>query len=175
MSDRQAGREEPAGRIRVPGEWLVCAVLALIAAGFLAGSFTFSTPVQRWPLALSATVLVLILGYAAYRAVRGTFLEAGEEAGESGQREESVNDRAILLTAASFVAYAVLAYGVGFLLATAVFVAGYMLVFGDQRPLTVVGVTAGTCAAIYLLFGSTLNAPLTQGAWLQYRLDWLPV
>ena len=102
-------------------------------------------------------------------------MQAEEEAGDSDEDEEPVNDRVILLTVASFVGFAILAYGVGFLLATAVFVAGYMTAFGSTRPLTVAGVTLGVCVTIYLLFGSTLNAPLTEGAWLQYSLDWLPI
>lgn len=176
MSNEGTSREDPTGRKSgVPGEWFVCGVIALLSAGFLAGSFAYSTPVQRWPLALSVTVLTLILLYVAYRKVTGTFLQAEVEAGESNQEEETVNDRVILLTAAAFVGFAVLAYGVGFLLATAIFVAGYMLSFGDTRPLTVLGITIGVCATIYLLFGSTLNAPLTDGAWLEYRFDWLPI
>lgn len=175
MSDKEVTREESRRENGVAGEWIVCAVIALLSAGFLARSFTYSAPVQRWPLALSATVLVLILFYAAYRVVTGTFLQAEEEAEESGQEEEPVNDRVILLTVASFVGFAILAYGVGFLLATAVFVAGYMIAFGSTRPLTIAAVTLGVCVTIYLLFGSTLNAPLTEGAWLEYRLDWLPI
>lgn len=163
------------GHRSVPGEWMVCAVMLIVSAGFLVGSFEYSEAVRRWPLILSSTVIVLIVGYAAYRLWTGTFLQ-GTGSGEEPEEEPAGgNDRAVVAAAASFVLFAILAYGVGFLLASIIFIGGYMIVSGHRRPSTVVGLVLGFAAAIYLLFGATLNAPLTEGAWFWYSLEWLPV
>ena len=179
-----------ASRLRsIPGEWMVCAVLLLVSVGFLVGSFEYPEAVRRWPLILSSTVIVLIVGYAAYRLWTRTFLtDAGAEARTKGEPAEAIgehdgtpealettNDRAVLAAAISLVLFAILAYGVGFLLASIIFIGGYMIVAGHRKPSQVAGVVAGFAIAIYLLFGSTLNAPLNEGAWLWYSLEWLPV
>lgn len=170
----------------LPGEWLVCAVLLAVSAGFLVGAFEYTEAVRRWPLILSTTTIILIVGYAAYRLWSRTFLSGPETSSGAGQdsaenaddatvAEAPPNDRAILAAAASFVLFAVLAYGVGFLLASVLFIGGYMVATGNRKPGRVVGVVLGFAVIIYLLFGSTLNAPLTEGAWFWYSLEWLPV
>lgn len=184
-SDYEQGPNQQWAR-SLPGEWLVCAVLLAVSAGFLIGAFEYTEAVRRWPLILSSTTIVLILGYAAYRLWTRTFLGNPEGSGEAGQdsaakaddkvaAEAPPNDRAILAAAASFVLFAVLAYGVGFLLASILFIGGYMIATGNRSPGRVIGVVLGFAVIIYLLFGSTLNAPLTEGAWFWYSLEWLPV
>lgn len=168
------------------GEWLVCAVLLAVSAGFFVGSFEYTEAVRRWPLILSSTTIILIVSYAAYRLWTRTFLNGpedpleaenalSEKGDESTAAEAPPNDRAILAAAASFVLFAVLAYGAGFLLASVLFIGGYMIATGNRSPSRIVGVVSGFAIVIYLLFGSTLNAPLTEGAWLWYSLEWLPV
>lgn len=189
VSESKPNTTRAGGLRSIPGEWMVCAVLLLVSVGFLVGSFEYPEAVRRWPLILSSTVIVLIVGYAAYRLWTGTFLtDAGASDGagnepaevsgdsqESAEAEETTNDRAVLAAAVSFVLFAILAYGVGFLLASIIFIGGYMIVAGHRKPSQVAGVVAGFAIAIYLLFGSTLNAPLNEGAWLWYSLEWLPV
>lgn len=161
---------------RLPGEWLVCAVLLVLSAGFLVGSFEYAEAVRRWPLILSSTVIILIVAYALYRLWTGTFMQSADLSKETESTEaEPVNDRAIVATAVSFVLFAILAYGVGFLLASIIFIGGYMVVSGHRSFITITGVVLGFSVAIYLLFGVTLNAPLNEGAWLYYSLEWLPV
>lgn len=183
-SDYEQGKQRWSSSL--PGEWLVCAVLLAVSAGFLIGAFEYTEAVRRWPLILSTTTIVLILGYAAYRLWTRTFLDNSKTSSGTGQdsaenaddatvAKEPPNDRAILAAAASFVLLAVLAYGVGFLLASVLFIGGYMVATGNRKPGRVVSVVLGFAVIIYLLFGSTLNAPLTEGAWFWYSLEWLPV
>lgn len=167
----------------VSGEWVVCGVLLVLATGFLIGSYQFSDAVQRWPFILSITTIGLTIAYAAYRLWAGTFFVSMEstdrteepvEEQAASEGEAPSNELAVLAAAISFVLFAILAYGVGFLLASVVFIAGYMLASGQRKPSIIVGVALGFSICIYLLFGSTLNVPLTEGAWLEYSLRWLP-
>ncbi len=173
---------------KLRGEWIICAVLVAIACLFFAISFQYPTALRLWPLILSIVVIGVILIYAAYRSWSGTFFENPEEDARAGQAQDfgeegstdvptaaEINERAIFAAGASFLLFIVAIYAVGFLLAGAVFVAAYMIVAGYRKPLTVVGVIVGVSISVYLLFGAVLNAPLTEGAFLQYDLTWLPV
>lgn len=187
MSDEPSGTVQPS-RFKLRGEWVFCAILAAITCVFLVVSLTYPASVRLWPLAVSIFVIGLILIYTAYRLWSGTFFEDPEEDARAGQAQDfgeegasapeppaNINERATIAAGASFVLFAIFIYAVGFLLAGAVFVLAYMLVAGYRKPLTVIGVVIGASVSIYLLFGSVLNAPMTQGAFLQYDLSWLPV
>lgn len=77
----------------------------------------------------------------------------------------------------SFVLFAVAAYGFGYLPAAMIFVPTYMFANGERHVGKLVGLTLGTGASIYMLFGYVLFAPLTRGEWFRtdWLIDWIPL
>jgi hypothetical protein len=76
----------------------------------------------------------------------------------------------------SFVAFAVVAYGFGFLPAILVFVPGYMLANGERRVVRLVAMTLLAAVMFFFLFDFVLNASLTRGEWFRtdWMTDWIP-
>lgn len=204
-SDSHIVDNDSAGEGGSFGEWLFYAVITVVAIGFFLGSFSYTEAAGRWPLILSTIVLVLLAAYVTVRAVQHVYAKHMSVTQSNEKKNENIRDtalrtgdhdknssedvmdpsperngenhdaRAALLAALSFVGLALLAYSVGFLLAGAIFIAGYMIVAGQRRPSIIISVTLGMTVCIYLLFQSTLNAPLTEGEWFWFSLDWLPV
>lgn len=80
-------------------------------------------------------------------------------------------NRSAEMVGAAVLAYIILARGLGFILATPMFIGGFMMYRGyAKRPLLLASIVAGATAIIYVLFFSVVGTPLHRAAWLSYRM-----
>jgi hypothetical protein len=141
------------GRAVGLGLTLVGLVAIFLASRFREGTATGGPGTRFLPILLA--VIVIVLG--AVLAFRPTASEgAGEPLAPGGARRA-------MWTLAAILAY-VLAFGrLGFLLATAPFLAILLLVYGERRWLVVLAVALGATGAAYALFAVWLGVPLPPG------------
>jgi len=165
-------------RLSVPLLVLVIAVAMLIGSGSINGRDAF------YPRVLAAAVTVFAL-YAVVRDVRGILAERHATTGPttvstSGQAPtgDVVPDSGVegrggvgvaAVRVAAFCAVAAVSVWlldwVGFYLASAVLLAGGVLVLGVRSPVKVVAYTGALIAVAYLLFGLVLGVPLPRPLW----------
>lgn len=83
---------------------------------------------------------------------------------------EEVNRSAEMVGVAVLV-YIILARGLGFILATPLFIGFFMAYRGyAKRPLLLVSIVVGATITIYVLFFTVVGTPLQRAAWLSYRM-----
>lgn len=165
----------PGRRLDRRDAWVFAGVLGVLAAYTLYGSFAFPIEIRRWPLGLSVFILACLTIYALQQAI---LARRARDPNISVRGPEALSDdyglvatRATIAATIGFTAFLIAAYFFSFMLATAVFLPLYMVLAGERRPVTVVGVTAGMLLAVWLMFGGILNAPVESGQFLS--LDWL--
>jgi len=169
-------------RLSVPLLVLVIAVAMLIGSGSINGRDAF------YPRVLAAVVTAFAL-YAVVRDVRGILAERHATTGPTtgpttgsttGQAptggvvpDSGVEGRGgvgvAAVRVAAFCAVAAVSVWlldwVGYYLASAVLLAGGVLVLGVRSPVKVVAYTAALIAVAYLLFGLVLGVPLPRPLW----------
>ena len=165
-------------RLSVPLLVLVIAVAMLIGSGSINGRDAF------YPRVLAAVVTAFAL-YAVVRDVRGILVErhattgsttvspTGPAPADGVDPDSGVEGRGGVGVAAvrvmAFCAVAAVSVWlldwVGYYLASAVLLAGGVLVLGVRSPVKVVAYTAALIAVAYLLFGLVLGVPLPRPLW----------
>jgi hypothetical protein len=112
-------------------------------------------------------------------AVEPVGADEDRDAGQYGSAEDYTRrgDLQTALAMGSFVLFAAVAYGFGFLPATILYIPAYMVANGERHVGKLVALSLGTATAVYLLFGYVLNAPLTRGEWFRtdWLIDWIPL
>ena len=136
-------------------QMILVGLLTLVLAGagwwFSAG---WSADASRFPrLALSLLALLGLL--LMVQAARGKLV--GEYMIHAKQLVGPAISFAIIL------GYVLLLEVIGFYVATALFLAGYMFYLGQRSWKVMLGATAGVLAFIYLLFTQALGTPLPHG------------
>jgi len=155
-------------RLSVPLLVLVIAVAMLIGSGGINGRDAF------YPRVLAAVVMAFAL-YAIVRDVRGILAERQETTGSATgvDSDAGVEGRGgVGVAAVRVVAFCAVAAvsvwlldWVGYYLASAVLLAGGVLVLGVRSPVKVVAYAAALLAVAYLLFSLVLGVPLPRPLW----------
>lgn len=130
-------------------EALFLAAIAAWAALFLRISFDYAEISRLIPSIACTATLALV-------AVR----LAQVLLGGADDKKVTVSAKAVWFALALFVGYVGGTYVVGFLAATAVFVALVMWFSGYRRPVLVLGITAGYTALMYFLFVRVFSVSL---------------
>jgi hypothetical protein len=179
-----APREASAGRTSDAGEYLTAAAIVALGGLFWIGAADYSEAARRWPTFLSSVVVVLgVVNLVALlyrrRIARAPAAEGGSAADQDADvaqpSELRAGQRRQVATGLFCIGYAVLGYGAGFLVATAVLLPLYILLaFRRRRPLLAALVTVALLVFMHLVFGGALNAPLHRGVWVGLDLSWLP-
>lgn len=108
-----------------------------------------------WPKILSVVMIVLAL------------LLLLQTLKESSQREAPFvwgpGLKRVLLGTAILAGFCIILYFFGFIAASALMIPAIMLLFGEKRPLILLGTTAGVLLFVYIIFSVVLNLPLPQG------------
>jgi hypothetical protein len=172
--DSRVGPAQWPWRLSVPLLVLVIAVAMLIGSGSINGRDAF------YPRVLAAAVTAFAL-YAVVRDVRGILAERHATAGSATgpapddgvDPDSGVEGRGgVGVAAVRVVAFCAVAAvsvwlldWVGYYLASAVLLAGGVLVLGVRSPVKVVAYTAALIAVAYLLFGLVLGVPLPRPLW----------
>ena len=168
--DSRVGPGQWPWRLSVPLLVLVIAVAMLIGSGSIDGRDAF------YPRLLAAVVTAFAL-YAVVRDVRGILAERHETTGTAPADgvvpDSGVEGRGgVGVAAVRVVAFCAVAAvsvwlldWVGYYLASAILLAGGVLVLGVRSPVKVVAYTAALIGVAYLLFGLLLGVPLPRPLW----------
>jgi hypothetical protein len=167
--DSRVGPAQWPWRLSVPLLVLVIAVAMLIGSDSINGRDAF------YPRVLAAAVTAFAL-YAVVRDVRGILAES--HATEPAPTEDVVPESGVegrggvgvaAVRVVAFCAVAVVSVWlldwVGYYLASAVLLAGGVVVLGVRSPVKVVAYTAALIAVAYLLFSLVLGVPLPRPLW----------
>lgn len=157
----------PTARERLPGELVFALLMALMSAFLLwtaigISGFKSSTSAGSFPMAASATMLVCSLIVIA-QTVRAP-LAAGEP-GESllGQWVRRIAPPVIVWTSLAIVVYMLTLEWLGFIVGSYLFLVASMALLGSRRWGLNLLVSAGTLAAIVVVFQTAFSVQLPPG------------
>jgi hypothetical protein len=124
------------------------------AIGFVVFLLVFRETMSFSPAARPFPGLISIIGMVAaaiaFAQSCGAVLAARRAMGPRAVGGPSVRD--VLISYAGPPAYGTMLWALGFWTASAIFLAGLLVLLGERRPVLVILITAGTLGAIYLVF-----------------------
>lgn len=157
----------PTARERLPGELVFALLMALMSAFLLwtaigISGFKSSTSAGSFPMAASATMLVCSLIVIA-QTVRAPL--ASGEPGESlfGQWVRRIAPPVIVWTSLAIVVYMLTLEWLGFIVGSYVFLVASMALLGSRRWGLNLLASAGTLAAIVVVFQTAFSVQLPPG------------
>ena len=146
-----ARKADPAGIAIAIGLFVLAGIIAFDVTG-LGGGMAYGIGPQAMPLVVAAGLAILAVGNLAL-AWRGELPE-----------RESADPRAVLLILGGFVALiALIAFGGGFIVATAILFATTSAAFGRKALLTDLVIGAVLALIIFLIFDKLLTLSLPAG------------
>jgi len=140
------------------------AVLLMIFAGAFVEAGSFSPDAALFPRLISV-VAMASAAFASAQAIRKPIGRAGES------QTRTITWRDLLIGYAGPPLYVVLMVLFGFWIASAIFLAGLLLMLGTRNPLIVFFVTAGTLSLIYVAFELAFSIPLPGGMLFDFAAD----
>jgi putative tricarboxylic transport membrane protein len=146
-----ARKADPAGIATAVGLFALAGIIAFDVTG-LGGGMAYGIGPQAMPLVVAAGLAILAIGNLVL-AWRGELPE-----------RESADPRAVLLILGGFVALiALIAFGGGFIVATAILFATTSAAFGRKALLTDLVIGAALALIIFLIFDKLLTLSLPAG------------
>lgn len=150
--------------IKNKGELVFLAVIAMGAVYFLVESFRFKVPgiggklgPGFWPQMILISLIVLC-GY----LIGGYLLQKRGAANEKA-RGFDLKEYRYLLVLALMIAYFLAMPQIGFILATPLFMAAFMLLLGEKSKGWIIGVSLGLTVVVVILFTKAMYVPLPRG------------
>jgi len=144
-------RADPAGVAIVVGLFVLAGIIVWDVNG-LGGGMAYGIGPQAMPLVIATGVVILAIGNLVL-ALRGEL-----------PKRESADPRAVLLILGGFVALiALIAFGGGFIIATAILFAATSAAFGRKAILTDFAIGLVLALVVYLLFDKLLTLSLPAG------------
>jgi putative tricarboxylic transport membrane protein len=141
---------------RSVGTAIFPAVLFMIFVGVLVESGSFSPDASLFPRLISIVAMV-----SAAFALVGSLRKPATRPGESQSR--AITWRDVAISYAGPPLYCALMALLGFWIASAIFLAGLILMLGTRNPFVVFLLTAGTLSLIYVAFELAFSIPLPGG------------
>ncbi len=131
------------------------AIFIILAISFLIGSFSFRDPGSKtFPQAASIMVIILS-GIYAVRNIRQQEI--------SSAASEDIRPKTVLFTVLTTVGYLFLILGVGFFIATPIYIFGLMKILGMETKRLLIAVPIGATIIIYLAFVLIFHVPVPTG------------
>ena len=144
-------RADPAGVAIAVGLFVLAGIIVWDVNG-LGGGMAYGIGPQAMPLVIATGVVILAIGNLVL-ALRGEL-----------PKRESADPRAVLLILGGFVALiALIAFGGGFIIATAILFAATSAAFGRKAILTDFAIGLVLALVVYLLFDKLLTLSLPAG------------
>lgn len=153
-----------AGFVRSPyssGAAIFSAVLFMVFAAAFVDAGTFSPDAALFPRLISVVAMVCA-AFAFAQSIRRPTGGVGEA------QTRAVTWRDLLISYAGPPLYVGLMVLLGFWIASAVFLAGLLLLLGTRNPLIVSLITAGTLVLIYVAFELAFSIPLPEGMFFDF-------
>jgi tripartite tricarboxylate transporter TctB family protein len=145
-----SAEDAPPSLPRAIGSLVFAAVGFVVFVLVLVETASFSPEAQPFPRLVA---IVGMLGAAlAFAQSSQTALAARRAAGATTTAAGTPTRRDLLISYLGPPAYGVMLLALGFWTASAIFLAGLLIVLGERRPVIVVSITASTLGAIYLVF-----------------------
>jgi hypothetical protein len=130
-------------------------IFILLALGFFLGSFSFYDPGSKtFPQAASILVIVLSGIYAARNLRKHQTLP---------NEFQNIRPKAVLLTVLTTIGYLFLILGMGFFVATPIYIFVLMRMLGMERKHLLIAVPIGATIIIYLAFVLIFHVPVPTG------------